>query len=98
MLRIVMILFSFGIATSSGCSKSANKSSQIERCSSEWLEFVEETLTTGDGQGHGPDIGSLEWRSVVEFKLGVRGDSSVPPAGSNQWCNYINERILEYGS
>ncbi len=75
-----------------------DKSSLIEACSTEWFEFVEETLSTDDGQGHGPDIGSREWRSVVEFKLGVRGDLSVPPADSKQWCNYINERVLEYGA
>ena len=44
---------------------------------------------TGDGQGHGPDLGSSEWRSVIEFKLGIRGDPSVPPRNSELWCAYI---------
>jgi hypothetical protein len=64
-------------------------------CSDEWLEFVETTVTTGDSQGHGPDVGSSEWRSVVEFKLGIRGDPSVPPSDTEEWCRYIDEKIRE---
>jgi hypothetical protein len=43
--------------------------------------------------GHGPDIGSLEWQSVIEFKLGLRGDPDVPPRGSQRWCAYIDQRL-----
>ena len=50
-------------------------------------------LVTGDGQGHGPDIGSDEWRSVVEFKLGIRDDPSTPTRDSEDWCAYIDERL-----
>ena len=35
-----------------------------EPCSAEWNTWVEEQLGTGDGQGHGPDVGSGEWQSV----------------------------------
>jgi hypothetical protein len=50
-------------------------------------------VTTGDGQGHGPDIGSDEWRSVVEFKLGIRGNPAVPSRASREWCHYIDEQV-----
>ncbi|MEJ2176514.1 MAG: hypothetical protein P8Y12_00865 [Gammaproteobacteria bacterium] len=96
MLRLGLVLIA--VVLMSGCVENALKPSPIEPCTTEWFEYVEETLSTGDAQGHGPDIGSLEWRSVVEFKLGVRGDPSVPSADSKEWCNYINERILEYGT
>ena len=47
-------------------------------CSDAWYQMVEENVETGDGHGHGPGIGSAEWRSVIQFKLGVRGKLQVP--------------------
>lgn len=62
-------------------------------CSTQWQQMVEKTLSTGDGQGHGPDLGSSEWRSVVEFKLGIRGNPDVPDRASEAWCAYIDQAI-----
>lgn len=62
-------------------------------CSEEWQRWVESRVTTGDGHGHGPDIGSDEWRSVVEFKLGIRGDPSIPSRNSSAWCEFIDHKI-----
>ena len=59
-------------------------------CSTEWYSLVEKQILTGDGKGHGPDPGSTEWRSVVEFKLGIRNDPRVPPLDTDQWCDYID--------
>lgn len=59
-------------------------------CSKQWQLAVDKKLQTGDGDGHGPDIGSMEWRSVVEFKLGVRGDPAVPSRATVKWCRYID--------
>ena len=64
-----------------------------EPCSKPWLRMVEQKLSTGDGQGHGPDLGSSEWRSVVEFKLGIRGNPGVPDRDSEEWCTYIDQAI-----
>jgi len=64
-----------------------------EPCSESWLQMVEQKLSTGDGQGHGPDLGSSEWRSVVEFKLGIRGNPDVPDRVSEEWCTYIDQAI-----
>jgi len=61
-----------------------------QTCSNEWFTQIEQQIMTGDGQGHGPDLGSSEWRSVVEFRLGIRGDANIPPRNSEQWCAYIN--------
>jgi predicted SnoaL-like aldol condensation-catalyzing enzyme len=62
-------------------------------CSDPWLQMVEQKLSTGDGQGHGPDLGSSEWRSVVEFKLGIRGNPEVPDRTTEEWCAYIDRAI-----
>jgi len=62
-------------------------------CSEAWYQFVEEKVSTGDIQGHGPDIGSDEWKSVIEFKLGIRGNPDIPQRDSDDWCRYT-DRLL----
>ena len=62
-------------------------------CSGPWYRRVEASLMTGDGQGHGPDIGSDEWKSVVEFRLGLRGQAGVPARDTAAWCDYVQQRI-----
>lgn len=64
-------------------------------CHTTWYEAVEDDLNTGDGQGHGPDLGSAEWRSVVEFKLNIRDDINLPKVESDAWCRYIDEHYLQ---
>lgn len=64
-------------------------------CSYPWYQSIEKALHTGDGQGHGPDLGSDEWKSVIEFKLGVRDGANVPERTSDRWCQYIDQRIKE---
>jgi len=73
-----------------GCARITND----QNCTSDWYQLMEDQISTGDGQGHGPDLGSLEWRSVIEFKLKIRDEPSVPPVQSSQWCNYINDLII----
>lgn len=62
-------------------------------CSAGWLAWVERQLVSGDGQGHGPDVGSDEWRSVIEFRLGIRGNAQVPARSSEAWCRYIDQQL-----
>ncbi|WP_285415888.1 hypothetical protein [Pseudomonas sp. efr-133-TYG-5] len=62
-------------------------------CSAAWYESIEQQLTTADTQGHGPDLGSDEWKSVIEFKLGVRDKAEVPQRNSEQWCQYIKQKV-----
>jgi len=77
-----------------GCTGNKTQGTSFQACNDEWFLQVEKKIFTGDGQGHGPDIGSLEWRSVIEFKLGIRDDSKVPPFESSQWCDYINKNFI----
>jgi len=62
-------------------------------CSDAWSRAIEAKLPTGDGQGHGPDPGSDEWKSVVEFELGVRGKPGVPPRDGEAWCAYVDRAV-----
>lgn len=55
--------------------------------------MVNKEISTDDGLGHGPDIGSAEWRSVIEFRLGIRGDTEIPEINSDDWCHYIDQKI-----
>jgi len=64
-----------------------------ELCSDEWNRYIDSIISSGDGMGHGPDIGSDEWQSVVEFKLGVRGNPEVPERDAAAWCDFITQRI-----
>lgn len=76
----------------SACATS-NPMQAPEPCSKAWYQHVETSLSTGDGLGHGPDLGSDEWKSVIEFKLGIRGDPSVPARNSAAWCYYIDTKL-----
>ena len=64
-------------------------------CSESWISFVDSELSSGDGMGHGPDLGSDEWKSVIEFRLGVRGDPEVPDRSTPAWCEYVDGRRRE---
>ena len=91
MIRLTAAL---GVLALSGCGVEPGPAHLLPPCSEGWNQLVEETLPTGDADGHGPDVGSMEWRSVVEFKLGIRDDPAVPALESEDWCLYMNEEIL----
>jgi hypothetical protein len=83
----------FVLLIATGCSDPAATVPRPEPCSTRWYELVESSWPTGDGMGHGPDIGSVECKSVVEFKLGIRDDPGVPERTSQAWCEFIDERL-----
>lgn len=64
-----------------------------ELCGTGWAQNVENHLHSGDNQGHGPDIGSQEWQSTIEFRLGVRGKPDTPALTDPLWCRYIDKQI-----
>ncbi|GAA0791478.1 MULTISPECIES: hypothetical protein [Pseudomonadati] len=95
------VLFSMFLFMS-GCDNSLSHPEMAEEqvrqkivinCSEVWYQQVEKQLLSGDGQGHGPDLGSDEWQSVIEFKLGIRGDKTVPQRNTDAWCTFIDERL-----
>jgi hypothetical protein len=42
-----------------------------------------------DEYGHGPDVGSGEWYSSVEFLTGLSKETSLPEAGTDAWCEVV---------
>ena len=66
-----------------------------EPCSETWYQYIEAKVISGDGQGHGPDLGSDEWKGVVEFKLGIRGQDGLPSRDSQAWCDLIDQLVAE---
>ncbi|WP_299803561.1 hypothetical protein [uncultured Shewanella sp.] len=75
--------------------KSVYERPDIQACEPAWFEKAAQQIITGDGHGHGPDLGSLEWRSVVEFRLGIRGNNELPELDSDLWCDYIDTHYLK---
>jgi uncharacterized protein len=62
-------------------------------CSEAWNRMIDAKVTSGDGQGHGPDIGSDEWKGTIEFRLGVRGKPELPTRTSEAWCRTIDALV-----
>ncbi|MDO6619569.1 hypothetical protein [Shewanella sp. 6_MG-2023] len=81
----------------SSAQSSAQSTAAVESslCTQAWFKQVDQQLISGDGQGHGPDLGSDEWQSVIEFKLGVRGDTDVPNRHSMAWCAYVQQKLSQ---
>lgn len=62
-------------------------------CTEAWFWLVESIVASGDGDGHGPDIGSDEWKSAVQHRLGLRSDEHAPPVSSSAWCYFLDAAI-----
>ena len=88
-----MTLAFFVLLTLVACSSVKLDSQQTPLCSPAWYQSVDYRLVTSDGQGHGPDVGADEWKSVVEFRLGIRGKAGIPARNSEEWCRYIDNKI-----
>lgn len=87
-------LTALAVATT-GCIANLESNSKQQVCSNDWYLVVEKQISTGDNQGHGPDLGSIEWRSTVEFKLGIRDQPGIPALDTEKWCSYINEYFIK---
>lgn len=64
-------------------------------CNDRWYQSIEDVVSSGDGRGHGPDVGSDEWKSVIEFKLAIRDNPDVPQRDSEAWCRYIDKLVTQ---
>ena len=76
-----------------GCTSYQITSKAPQECNTQWYSKVDALVMTDDGQGHGPDQGTNEWKNVVLFQLGLRGDTVVPSLDSDQWCEFIDNYI-----
>lgn len=84
---LVALLLTFVIACSSN--KENNLANTTPSCSPQIYQLISDQVQTDDALGHGPDIATDEWKSTIEFTLGLRGESSTPSHTSDQWCGYI---------
>jgi len=64
-------------------------------CTSARLQAIDKEVSSGDEQGHGPDVGSNEWKSVIEFRLNLRNEPGVPDPSTDAWCDYIEGKLQE---
>jgi len=85
------------VATYAPAGDSGEMETQVP-CTDAWYRYIEGHVPTGDGQGHGPDIGSDEWKSVIEFRLGIRGEPDLPARDSEAWCRAIDEIVRGSGT
>lgn len=76
----------------------ANSYADAPACSEQWNIALEKQLATSDGQGHGPDIGSDEWKSVIEKKLGINTSPELPKRNTQAWCQFIDQRARSKNS
>lgn len=90
MYRLLVFFLAAFLCAQSACQSIPKQTETQSLCTESWYQSVEQAIPSGDGMGHGPDIGSEEWKSVIEFKLGIRGNADVPDRDSKEWCNYIN--------
>jgi len=91
MNRCSVFLLASSLCVLSACQSQSLQTETPKLCTDSWYQAVESAIPSGDGMGHGPDIGSEEWRSVIEFKLGIRGNPEVPDRNSQEWCSYIDD-------
>lgn len=61
-------------------------------CNPDVLKRIDQFTVTADQHAHGPDIGNDEWHSVVEFKLGLRGERTLPTRHTDEWCQFMNSK------
>lgn len=80
------------------CQNQVSQGEYSDLCTQSWYQSVEKVVASGDGMGHGPDVGSEEWKSVIEFRLGIRGDADLPDRNSMEWCVYVNNLVKADGS
>lgn len=61
---------------------------------SEWAQWVEKRHSVGDGQGHGPDVGSMEWAHALDYQLKIEDHSGeTPDIGSLQWRRSVEKAL-----
>ena len=78
-----------------GCANHRPKTPEIEpeNCSTADILNLAAKLDVSDGAGHGPDIGSAEWRAAIEFRMGITESEHVHDNDTKNWCQFI-ESIL----
>lgn len=95
MSRYLLVFLSLVLVATcvrAGDEKSVDPASK-QLCTDVWYQSIDKQIATSAVGKHGPEVGSDEWKSVVELKLSVRGKGDVPERSSESWCRYIDELV-----
>jgi len=77
------------------CQKMPMEQSKPVPGSPKWRQEVERLVGTGDGAGHGPDIGLEEWIYTMSRKLGIYDPQGHgPDLGSDEWKNAVHRLVF----
>ena len=61
---------------------------------SDWAQWVEKRHSVGDGQGHGPDVGSMEWAQALHYQLKIKDKPGGSlDIGSSQWRKSVEKAL-----
>ena len=77
------------VATAPNANLTSNTEPAVATCSEPQLLAIEQLITTSDGSGHGPDIGSTEWAHSVEYRLDINNHADKPPLLTPKWCQWV---------
>lgn len=91
----ILIITPLVLLSFTSCVNKKQEKQKPQDCTPSWYQKVESKVPTGDEHGHGPDIGSHEWKSVVEHRIGIKGNKIVPSIKSKEWCSYIDKVLFE---
>ncbi|MDA7892308.1 hypothetical protein OAE72_01655 [Akkermansiaceae bacterium] len=59
-----------------------------------WAMWADEKHSTGDGQGHGPDVGSDEWAYALGTQLGISDSQGHgPDIKSDEWRRAVENKL-----
>lgn len=61
-------------------------------CSPSLYQTIDYRLPV-DSDGHGPDLGSSEWKHGVERKLGIGDASGFPERNTDAWCQRVYDLV-----
>ncbi|NQZ30511.1 MAG: hypothetical protein HRU06_04510 [Oceanospirillaceae bacterium] len=78
----------------SSCASTFDDYANAQDCTEQWYNLVEQQLSMSDAAGHGPDLGSDEWRSAVEMELQITENNNLPAIESETWCSFIHNSYI----
>lgn len=90
MLRQCLVVISAFLICTACTTNSTSSTSKVG--SEEWFAKVDKQLPVGDGEGHGPDLGSTEWCGAVDYKLFNRSSGLTPCTPA--WNEKVNQQLF----
>ncbi|BCX47996.1 conserved hypothetical protein [Haloferula helveola] len=95
-MKWLILLGVFGLTACDPVVPPAQTTASMEPAPSEWnawAAWVEEQRPVGDGQGHGPDVGSDEWAMAIDRNLGISSDGHGPDLKSAEWRMAVESKL-----